>query len=84
MQIATKYDNYGQTPKTCHDLDWMGEGLLDLCWMTECICEEWMSEAFLDLSWMPDVQEWAEDDDNIEYLAENCDLPWDLPWPRKK
>lgn len=56
----------------------MSEGLLDLSWLPECIEQEWMSRAFVDLSWMPDVMEWALDEDNIEYLAENCLLPYML------
>lgn len=75
MQVATKYNNYGQTPKIFHGLDWMGEGLLDLSWTSGCVGREWMGRAFLDLAWLPEVQEWAADEDNIFYLAEYGCLP---------
>lgn len=73
--VAAKYDRYGQTPKVMHGLDWMGEGLLDLSWVQACIDQEWMGRAFMDLSFLPDVQEWAEDEDNVLYLADHGCLP---------
>lgn len=56
----------------------MGEALLDLSWLPECISQAWMARAFVDLAWLPEVQEWVMDEDNLSYLAENCGLPEDL------
>lgn len=75
VHIATKYDRYGQTPQIVHGLDWMGEGLLDLSWVSECVGQEWMGRAFVDLSFLPDVHEWAQDEDNVFYLADHGCLP---------
>lgn len=75
IHIASKYDDYGQTPMVFDWLDWMGEALLDLSWIQEWVSQRWMGQAFLDLSWLPDVREWAMDEDNIMYLAENGCLP---------
>lgn len=75
IQIATKYNQYGHTPKVFSSLDWMGEALLDLSWIPACMAQVWMGEALLDLAWLPDVQEWAADEDNVLYMADHCRLP---------